>query len=94
MGNSLRVKDSIEHGESDGKTFYEIIEASATFGWRTFDMAIMDLFEKGRITEESAMMYCTNKGVMSRGIDRIKKIKGETINSGGLKLDIQYGKKP
>ena len=70
MGNSLRVKDSIEHGESEGKTFYEIIEASATFGWKTFDMAIMELFEKGQITEETAMLYCTNKGVMSRGIDQ------------------------
>ena len=37
MGNSLRVKESIERGEADGKTFYEIIEASATFGWKTFD---------------------------------------------------------
>lgn len=93
MGHSLRVKDSIEHGESEGKTFYEIIEASATFGWKTFDMAVMELFENGQITEDTAMLYCTNKGVMSRGIDRIKKKKGEAIHSGGLKLDIQYGKK-
>jgi twitching motility protein PilT len=93
MGNSLRVKDSIEHGESEGKSFYEIIEASATFGWRTFDMAIMDLFDKGQITEETALLYCTNKGVMSRGVDRLKKAKGEAIGTGGLKLDIQYGKK-
>ena len=57
MGNSLRVKDSIEHGESEGKTFYEIIEASATFGWKTFDMAIMELFEQGLMTEETAMLY-------------------------------------
>ncbi|EFK95444.1 twitching motility protein PilT, partial [sediment metagenome] len=27
MGNNLRVKDTILHGESEGKTFYEIIEA-------------------------------------------------------------------
>jgi twitching motility protein PilT len=93
MGNSLRVKDSIEHGESEGKSFYEIIEASATFGWKTFDMAIMELFEKGLVTEETATLYCTNKGVMSRGIDRIKKLKGEALHSGGLKLDIKYGKR-
>ena len=42
MGNNLRVKDSIEHGESEGKTFYEIIEAAATFGWKTFDMAVLN----------------------------------------------------
>lgn len=94
MGNSLRVKDSIEHGESEGKTFYEIIEASAAFGWKTFDMAIMELFDLGQVTEETAMLYCSNKGVMSRGLDKMKKIKGEkTTDISGLKLDVGYGKK-
>src|SRR4030095_14603332 len=93
MGNNLRVKDSIEHGETEGKTFYEIIEASATFGWKTFDMAILDLFDKGQVTEETALVYCTNKGVMSRGIDRIKKTRGEAISSGGLQLDVLYGER-
>ena len=93
MGTSLRVKESIEHGESEGKTFYEIMEASSTYGWRTFDMAILELFEKGLVTEETSLLYCSNKGVMSRGIDRMKKMRGETITSGGLKLDSQYGKR-
>ena len=31
---------------------------------------------------------------MSRGIDKIKKIKGQvTANTGGLTLDLKYGKK-
>jgi twitching motility protein PilT len=93
MGNSLRVKDSIEHGESEGKTFYEIIEASATFGWKTFDTAVLELYENGQITEETALLYCSNKGVVSRGIDKIKKVKGQTMTSGGLTLDLQYGKR-
>src|SRR5215510_2215257 len=63
MGNNLRVKDAIEHGESEGKTFYEIIEASATFGWRTFDMAVLELYDNGFVTEETALLYCSNKGV-------------------------------
>lgn len=94
MGNNLRVKDSIEHGESEGKTFYEIIEAAATFGWKTFDMAMMEAFEQGLITEETALLYCTNKGVVTRGIDKIKKTRGETTSSlTGLSLDVEYGKK-
>ena len=94
MGNNLRVKDSIEHGEAEGKTFYEIIEAAATFGWKTFDMAVLDLFDEGRITEETALLYCSNKGVVSRGVDKIKKIKGlTTANTGGLTLDLKYGTK-
>ena len=94
MGSSLRVKDTIEHGESEGKTFYEIIEVSAAFGWKTFDMAILELYDQGLITEETALAYCSNKGVTSRGIDRIKKIKGErTTTLTGLKIDMEYGRK-
>ena len=94
MGNNLRVKDSIEHGESEGKTFYEIIEAASSFGWKTFDMAILELFEHGLITEETAVLYCSNKGVVTRGIDKIKKSRGEsTTDLTGLALDMQYGKK-
>jgi twitching motility protein PilT len=94
MGNTLRVKEAIEHGESEGKTFYDIVEAAAAFGWKTFDIAVLELFEQGLITEETALLYCTNKGVVSRGIDKIKKTRGEsTTNLTGLALDIKYGKK-
>src|SRR5262247_2596341 len=94
MGSSLRTKDAIEHGEAEGKTFYEIIEAAAAFGWKTFDMAVLELFEQGLITEETAVLYCTNKGVVSRGIDKIKKSRGQsTTNLTGLALDMEYGKK-
>ncbi len=94
MGNNLRVKDSIEHGESEGKTFYEIIEASATYGWKTFDMAILELFDQGLVTEDTAMLYCSTKGIMSRGIDKIKKTRGEkTTDLAGLSLDTDYGKR-
>jgi twitching motility protein PilT len=94
MGNNLRVKDAIEHGESEGKTFYDIIEAAYSFGWKTFDIAVLELFEQGLITEETALLYCTNKGVVSRGLDRIKKTRGEsTSNLTGLVIDMHYGKK-
>jgi len=94
MGNSLRTKDVIEHGESEGKTFYEIIEAAAPFGWKTFDMAVLELYEQGLITEETAILYCTNKGVVTRGIDKIKKTRGESTSSlAGLAIDTTYGKR-
>src|SRR5437762_461174 len=94
MGNNLRVKDTIEHGESEGKTFYEIIEAAGSFGWKTFDMAFLELFEQGTVTEETALLYCTNKGVVSRGIDKIKKARGEsTTTLSGLSLDMEYRRK-
>src|SRR6202041_2501046 len=32
---SLRTRETIVQGESEGKSFYEIIESSQPFGWRT-----------------------------------------------------------
>ena len=66
MGHNLRTEETIRIGESEGKTFYEIIEASHTFGWRTFDHACIEAYEHGIITEETAQLYCTKRGVVSR----------------------------
>ena len=77
MGSNLRVRDSIVMGEGEGKSFYEIIEASYTFGWRTFDQACLDAYDQGLITEETALLYCSKKGPVTRGIDNIKKRRGE-----------------
>jgi twitching motility protein PilT len=77
MGSNLRTKETIIHGESEGKSFYEIIEASQTFGWRTFDRACLEAYELNIITEESALAYCNKRGVVSREIDKIKKARGE-----------------
>ena len=87
MGESLRTKESIVLGESEGKSFYEIIEASQTFGWQTFDHACLNAFEQGIISEETALLYCTKKGPVSRGIDNIKKARGEsTTNLSDLRM--------
>ena len=77
MGSNMRTRESILLGESEGKSFYEIIEASVTFGWRTFDQSCLEAFEKGQITEESALLYCSKRGPVSRGLDNIKKRRGE-----------------
>jgi twitching motility protein PilT len=81
MGANIRTKDAIIQGEGEGKSFYEIIEASATFGWRNFDMACLDAFEQGLITEDTAQLYCTKKGPVTRGIDNIKKRRGEITST-------------
>jgi twitching motility protein PilT len=87
MGHNLRTEETIHIGESEGKTFYEIIEASHTFGWRTFDHACIEAYERGIITEETAQLYCTKRGVLSRAIDNIKKARGEnTTNLDTLKM--------
>ena len=93
MGSNLRVKDSILHGESEGKTFYEIIEGGQPFGMMTFDQCIADLYKKGFISEEIALSYASRKAVVGRAIDSIKSARGEkTTSIEDLKIDSDYGK--
>jgi len=94
MGSNLRVKDTILNGESEGKTFYEIIEASQPFGMMTFDQCIVDHYKAGLITEETAMSYSSRKGVVGRMIDSVKSERGEkTTEIEDLRIDDQYGEK-
>ena len=93
MGSNMRTKDTILHGESEGKTYSEIITASKAFGMITFDDYIVELYQKELITEETARGYATNKGVVGRGIDSVKSSKGEkTTELGKLSIDQEYGK--
>jgi twitching motility protein PilT len=87
MGSNLRTQESIRLGESEGKSFYEIIEASQSFGWRTFDYSALEAFLSGTITEETAQLFCSKRGVVTRGIDNIKKGRGEsTTDIGSLRM--------
>jgi len=94
MGSNLRVKDTILQGESEGKTFYEIIDAGEAFGMTTFDKFIVGLYEKGQITEETAMAYASRKGIVGRGLDMVKAGRGEaTTDIEDLQVDRSYGRK-
>jgi twitching motility protein PilT len=90
LGNSLRTRETIRYGESEGKTFHEIIEAATTAGWHTFDQSLLKARELDLITDETALIYCTNRGKMRRDLDLLEKRQGvaEVHASSGLKLDI------
>jgi twitching motility protein PilT len=93
LRTNLRVKDSILHGESEGKTFYDIIQSGKAFGMVTFDDYILGLYEKGIITQETAMAYASRKDVLGRGIDSIKSVRGEaTTDIEDLQVDLDYDK--
>jgi twitching motility protein PilT len=93
MSTSLRIKDIILNGESEGKTFYEIIESGKAFGMITFDEYIVNLYEAGLVTEETAKAYASNRSMVGRGIDAVKSRKGEeTTSLGKLQVDNQYQK--
>jgi twitching motility protein PilT len=93
LGTNLRVKDSILNGESEGKTFYDIMEASRAFGMTTFDDHIIKLFEQGFISEETALGFASRRGIVARGIDIVKSSRGEaTTDIENLEIDSHYGK--
>ncbi|TWI68123.1 twitching motility protein PilT [Desulfobotulus alkaliphilus] len=94
LGTSLRVKDVIMHGESDGKTFYEMIQAGRHRGLCTFDDSITELYEKGLVTEATALAYASKRESVARGIDRVKSARGEkTTDIDNLEIDRTYGRK-
>jgi twitching motility protein PilT len=93
LGTNLRVQDAILHGESEGKTFYEIMEASGAFGMVTFDSHLVSLYEEGLITQETAMAFASQRGIVGRGIDAIKSSRGEkTTDIEKLEIDRTYNK--
>lgn len=93
MGNDLRIKEVILQGESEGKTFYEIIESNRAFDWITFDDSILGLYQDGLITQETAMAYASRRANVRRGIDRIKAARGEKVTDiEGLEMDREYGR--
>lgn len=92
MGKDIRVKELILDGESEGKTFYDVIESNRAFGWRTFDDSILELFQEGQVSHDTAMAYASKKAIMRRGIDRIKSARGEKVTDiDGLEVDRGYG---
>jgi twitching motility protein PilT len=94
MCTNLRVKDTILHGEAEGKTFYDIIEAGQPFGMMTFDQSITELYQKGFITEETALSYASRKAIVGRAIDAVKSARGEkTTSIEDLSIDQDYTKK-
>src|SRR4030095_11667316 len=67
LGHNLRTRETIALGEGEHRSFYEIIEASSPFGWLTFDQSILNAYENEWVTEETARLFASRKGKVSRG---------------------------
>ena len=91
IGNSLRTRESIRYGESEGKTFHEIIEAAKTYGWHSFDHCLLEAFEANKVTEETVLLYCNDKGSVRRYLDFAQKRRGvpEVEPNSPLKLELR-----
>jgi len=81
MGNNLRVRDLIINGETEDKTFYDVIEDGRAIGMQTFDQHILELYEHGLVSEETARIYGSRKSAINRGLDKIKAARGESTSS-------------
>jgi twitching motility protein PilT len=93
LRTSLRTRELILNGESDEKTFYNVLETSTTHGMMTFDQHLKDLYVSGHITEQAAMAYCSERSRLGQMIDKIKAERGEKVTEiGRLELDLGYGK--
>lgn len=85
---SLRVKDLIINGETEEKTFYNVIKAGSTSNMRTFDQHLLELYEMGLITEESAITFSSHRSEIKRGLDTVKSARGEkTSDIDELKME-------
>lgn len=91
MGSNLRVKDTILNGESEGKTFNDIIVAGKAQDMISFDEYIISLYDKEKISEDTATSYASRKDIVGRGLDSIKSSRGEaTTNIDSLEIDHGY----
>jgi len=71
----------IINGETEEKTFYDIVSKGSARDMRTFDQHLLEMFETGLITEESAMLYASHRSEIKRGLDTIKSSRGERTSS-------------
>ncbi len=92
---SLRVRDLIINGETDDKTFYNVVKEGSTKDMRTFDQHLLELFETGMITEKAAILYASHRSEVKRGMDTIKSARGErTSTIDNLKMEQEEEEDP
>jgi twitching motility protein PilT len=86
LGSSLRSREVISLGENENRRLSDIIEAGNVAGWHSFEQSLLGAFENNLITEETALLYCTNKSQMHQRLDQMKKRIETSRVSHGLKM--------
>ncbi len=88
MGSSMRTRETLLYGESDGRTFQEIIEAGGTMGWHSFDQCLLEAYKADQISDETALIFCAHKNKMRRDLDMLKKLRGQQFDEpSGLQIE-------
>jgi twitching motility protein PilT len=71
MGSNLRSREAILLGENEGRRLDDIIEAGSVNGWHSFEQSLYKAYEQDLITEETALLYSSNKMKMIQRIDTL-----------------------
>jgi twitching motility protein PilT len=75
LKSTMRTREYIERGESEGKSLIDAMEQGDQDGMQTFDGVIEQLVRNGVLTKEGALPYATNANNL---LLRITDLDGET----------------
>ncbi|MEP6636164.1 MAG: PilT/PilU family type 4a pilus ATPase [Acidobacteriota bacterium] len=60
LKSTMRTRDYVEKGESEGKSLIDAMEQGDQEGMQTFDGVIEKMIREGTVTKEAALPYATN----------------------------------
>jgi len=78
LKSTMRTREYIEKGESEGKSLIDAMEQGDQDGMQTFDGVIEKLVRTGVLTQETAMPYATNAGNL---LLRLGDLGGEKVSA-------------
>jgi twitching motility protein PilT len=61
LKSTMRTREYIEKGETDGKSLIDAMEQGDQDGMQTFDTVIENFIRDGMVSIETAMPYATNQ---------------------------------
>jgi twitching motility protein PilT len=78
------------YGESENRTFQEIIEAGDTSGWHSFDQSLLKAYKADLISDDTAIIFCAHKHKMRKDIDLLKKLRSGAMDMpSGLQMQTE-----
>jgi twitching motility protein PilT len=86
LGSNMRSREAIALGENENRRLSDVIEASSTAGWHTFEQSLLKAYEEKQVTEETALLYCVNRNQMRQRIDVVNKRRDSTPSASTLKM--------
>ncbi len=90
--NRTELTELIQNGETQEKTFYQVIADAKPHGWQTFDQHLLELYAAKTISMEVARTYCSDPSVVAKEVDRLRAARGEDTSGIG-QLEMAYVRK-